>query len=125
SACRFMDNFEEELPSHFDYIYGAGLRTTSISWGYALERPDARGGSENITLNLLVYKTYSELLLQFLGKFSERVHEIHVLMDKNPDNKEEITNNINNLRRLVSSILLSYESMYGAINEESEEEQEG
>jgi hypothetical protein len=117
-----MDNFEEELPSHFDYIYGAGLRTTSISWGYALERPDARGGSENITLNLLVYKTYSELLLQFLGKFSEQVHEIHVMMDKNPENKEEINIKINNLRRLVSSILLSYESMYGPAGESEEDE---
>ncbi|MHA2330709.1 MAG: hypothetical protein ACXAEU_01675, partial [Candidatus Hodarchaeales archaeon] len=123
SACRFMENFEEELPAHFDYIYGTGLRTTSVSWGYALERPDARGGSENITLNLLVYKTYSELLLQFLGKFSEIVHEIHVIMNKSPEEKEEITKRIIELRRLVTSILLSYENMYGAIGEESEEEQ--
>ncbi|MHA2332892.1 MAG: DUF2341 domain-containing protein [Candidatus Hodarchaeales archaeon] len=121
SACRFIDNFEEELPSHFDYIYGTGLRTTSVSWGYALERPDARGGAENITLNLLVYKTYSELLLQFLGRFSEIVHDIHVIMDKSPEKKEEITKRIVDLRRLVSSILLSYESMYGPV-EESEEE---
>jgi hypothetical protein len=127
SACRFMDNFEEELPSHFDYIYGTGLRTTSVSWGYALERPDARGGSENITLNLLVHKTYSELLLQFLGKFSEIVHEIHVIMDKDPEKKEEITKRIVELRRLVSSIILSYESMYGPVEDldEEQEEQEG
>jgi hypothetical protein len=127
SACRFMDNYEEELPSHFDYIYGSGLRTTSVSWGYALERPSARGGAENITLNILVHKIYSELILQFIGKFADQVHEIHVIMDKSPEKKEEITKRIVDLRKLVSSILLSYESMYGPVEDldEEQEEQEG
>jgi hypothetical protein len=121
SAGRFMEDFNDEEPYNFDFRYGPGLSTRSVSWSYALERPDARGGAENITLNILVHKIYSELVVQFINRFSEIVHDIHIIMDKNPEKKDDVINKISDLRRFVTSIILSYESMYGPVEEEEEE----
>jgi hypothetical protein len=77
SACRFAENFEEELPSNFDFNLGRGYKVTSVAFGFALDRPKARGGSENITLNILAQKAYSKLIIQFTEKFEDQVHDIH------------------------------------------------
>jgi hypothetical protein len=124
SACRFMDNFDEELPSNFDFSLGSGIRTTSIAFGFALERPEARGGSENITLNILVHKLYASLISQFVDQFTDLVHEIHVLMNKTPEQKETIADKVLQLRKLVSAIIISYEEMYGPVEELEEENKE-
>ncbi|MFX0063804.1 MAG: DUF2341 domain-containing protein [Candidatus Hermodarchaeota archaeon] len=123
SACRFVDNFDEELPSNFDFSLGPGIRTTSIAFGFALERPEARGGSENITLNILVHKLYASLISQFLDQFTDLVHEIHVLMNKTPEQKQTIADKVVELRKLVSAIILAYEEMYGPVEELEEETQ--
>ncbi|MHA2334669.1 MAG: hypothetical protein ACXAEU_21760 [Candidatus Hodarchaeales archaeon] len=121
SACRFVNNYDEEISSNFEFIYGSELRTNAIAWAFALERPEARGGSENLTLKILVYKYYSKLVLHFEDYLAEIVHEIHVLMNKSPDKKEEVENKIKELRLLVSSIILSYEKMYGSVEDMEEE----
>ncbi|MFW9996311.1 MAG: hypothetical protein ACFFD4_29990 [Candidatus Odinarchaeota archaeon] len=125
SACRFVDNFDEELPSNFDFSLGAGMRLTSVSWGYALDRPEARGGSENITLNILVQKLYGDMVIQFREQFEEIIHQIHIKMNQTPDAKQSITERVIALRRLVTKILIAYENMYGPIEEEGKEEEDG
>jgi putative component of toxin-antitoxin plasmid stabilization module len=124
SATRFAKNFDEELPSTFDFYIDSEHRSTSVSYGYALERPNARGGAENITLNVLVYRAYSELIIQFREQFDYLVHEIHVSMDKNPSDRKTIGDLVFKLRKLIASILLAYENLYGPIGEELEEELE-
>ncbi|MFX1537279.1 MAG: hypothetical protein ACFFDI_23985, partial [Promethearchaeota archaeon] len=111
-------------PSNFDFSLGPGIRTTSIAFGFALERPEARGGSENITLNVLIHRLYTPLITQFVDQFGDLVHEIHVLMDKSPEQKETIQYKVVQLRRLVSAIILVYEEMYGPVEELEEENQE-
>ncbi|MHA2297838.1 MAG: hypothetical protein ACXADA_17545 [Candidatus Hodarchaeales archaeon] len=71
----------------------------------------------------MVHKLYSNLVSQFVDQFIEQVHEIHVIMDETPSNKQTISKKIVDLRKLVTSIMISYEKLYGPIEEKSEEEE--
>ncbi|MFW9992573.1 MAG: DUF2341 domain-containing protein [Candidatus Odinarchaeota archaeon] len=122
SAIRFADDFSVEIPSTFDFFLDSGVRITSVAFGYALDRPDERGGSENVTLNILVHKLYGSLVFQFVDQLIDQVHEIHIKMDKQPSEKKSIANEVIELRKLVTSILLSYEKLYGVVEEGDEEE---
>lgn len=126
SACRFADkgNYVDELPSSFDFIIGEGLRTTSVSFGFALERPQARGGAENLTINILVHKKHSNLITQFIDQLMLIAHEAHILMDKEPEKKDIINKKVISLRHMVSNIVMSYEKQYGHPYEEGYEEVE-
>jgi hypothetical protein len=113
SVCQFMDNFKREKFAIFDFTLEPTLSINSISFAFALERPNARGGSENITLNILVQPNVFPLVSQFVDHFSQKVHEIHVLMDKSPPRRDKILEMIVNLRMQISYIILSYERLYG------------
>lgn len=79
-----------------------------MSFGYALERPEARGGKENITLNILVHQHLFPLVNQFL----DEVQEIHLLMSTQGSEKEKIREKVVWLRNYVSLIILAYERIY-------------
>ncbi|MFW9995303.1 MAG: hypothetical protein ACFFD4_24920 [Candidatus Odinarchaeota archaeon] len=117
SSGRFVNNYEDEILFNFEFSFESGIVTTSITWSFALERPEARGRSENITLNLLVHEEYFSFIFQFIDRFKNAVHDIHVLMDKSPSEKEKLISKIRELRRFVTSIILSYENMYGSIED--------
>ncbi|MFX1254436.1 MAG: hypothetical protein ACFFCZ_22680 [Promethearchaeota archaeon] len=121
SSGRFTENFEEEVLSFFDFTIGAEVRTTSLTFSFALERPEARAGSENIALNILVYKPYTDLIMHFVKSFSGLVHDIHMLMDKKPNQKDLIEERLLLLRRVVSAIIMAYEDIYGSIEASQEE----
>jgi hypothetical protein len=120
SVSRFVDNFIEEKPSNFEFDLAPGVSTSTLTFGFSLNRPDKRGGAENITLNILVDKTYESLVSQFIDKFNDKVHEIHVLMDEKPSEKEKVAENVAekvvNLRKEITSIILAYESIYGLVD---------
>ncbi|MFX0066513.1 MAG: hypothetical protein ACFFC7_30520 [Candidatus Hermodarchaeota archaeon] len=122
SSGRFARNFEEEVFSFFDFFVGTDTNTVSLTFSFALERPEARGGAENITLNIVVHKPYNDLVSQFIKQLIDPVHEIHILMDKSPSEKDVITNRIVELRRLITSIILAYEDMYGSVKASEDEE---
>ncbi|MFX0208288.1 MAG: hypothetical protein ACFFDT_20055, partial [Candidatus Hodarchaeota archaeon] len=113
STTQFVDNFEDVLISTFDFILGRGARTNSMSFGFALDRPQARGGAENITLNLLIQPNMFELIEQFKDQLLPKVQEIHQLMNRSPHEKEKVMEEITRLRKHVSYIVLSYEQLYG------------
>ncbi|MFW9992574.1 MAG: LamG-like jellyroll fold domain-containing protein [Candidatus Odinarchaeota archaeon] len=117
SAVRFAENFDEELHSTFDFYLVSGIRLTCLSFLYALDRPKARGGAENISLNILVSSSYGEIVIQFMKILSKLVHDIHIMMDKHPSERKAIAKKVIELRKLVTSILLSYERMYGTVEE--------
>lgn len=122
SVCQFMDNFEHEKFAIFDFTLAPGLSINSISFAFALERPNARGGSENITLNILVQPNVFPLVSQFVDHFSQKVHEIHVFMDKSPSRRDKILEMIADLRMQISYVVLSYERLYGTTELLSEED---
>jgi hypothetical protein len=113
SGTGFADDFISEISSSYDFVIAQGLRTSVMSFGYALERPQARGGKENITLNILIHQDVFDLVNQFLDKIQVKVHQIHLLMDKSPSEKEQIHAAVSGVREYVSQIILSYQTLYG------------
>jgi hypothetical protein len=113
SGTGFSDNFTVEIPSSYDFVLTHGLRTSIMSFGFALERPQARGGQENLTLNIITHQDVFPLIQSFQKAIHKRVHTLHVLMDKSPSEKEKIHNSAFELRKFVSAIILSYENIYG------------
>ncbi|UCG00869.1 MAG: DUF2341 domain-containing protein [Candidatus Heimdallarchaeota archaeon] len=113
SGTGFSDDFVSEIPSSYDFVLAQGLRTSVMSFGYSLERPEARGGQENLTCNILVHKDLFPLVNQFQDEIQREVHALHLLMDKDPSNKNEIRRRVSELRKYVSAIIISYEDIYG------------
>ncbi|MFX0123637.1 MAG: hypothetical protein ACFFAE_08340, partial [Candidatus Hodarchaeota archaeon] len=113
SGTGFSDDFNVEIPSSYDFVVSHGLRTSIMSFGYALERPQARGGQENLTLNIIIHQDIFPLVQSFQKVIQHKIHELHVHMDKKPDDKDAIRKQVYELRKYVSSIILSYETIYG------------
>jgi hypothetical protein len=115
SGTGFSDDFTVEIPSNYDFMLSHGVRTSVMSFGFALERPEARGGKENLTLNILIHQEVFPLVQSFQNEIKRKVHAIHVRMDKNPSEKDTIRKEVFELRKYVSSIVLSYANIYGTI----------
>ncbi|MFW9777439.1 MAG: DUF2341 domain-containing protein [Candidatus Heimdallarchaeota archaeon] len=113
SGTGFVDEFDEEVSSSYDFMLSRGLRTKVMSFGYSLERPEARGGQENLTANILIHRELFPLVNQFLDEIQGKVREIHVLMNEKADEKERIRKKLFALRIFVTRIILSYEQIYG------------
>ncbi|MFX0170679.1 MAG: DUF2341 domain-containing protein [Candidatus Hodarchaeota archaeon] len=113
NACGFCDDFTSEIQTSYDFILSEGLRISVLSFSFALERPDARGGQENITINILIHKDMFPLIDSFKEEIQKYVHEIHVLMNQKDVDKQLIQQKVTDLRKSTSSIILSYEEIYG------------
>ena len=122
SGTGFGQNFTEEIPSNFDFVLGESLRTGVMSFGFAVEKPEARGGQENLTLNILIQKDVSPLLNQFQDEIQDKVHSTHMFMNEHPSEKEKIRKRVFMIRKFVCAIVLSYQNIYGTIELLSEEE---
>ncbi|MFX0182325.1 MAG: hypothetical protein ACFE95_04500, partial [Candidatus Hodarchaeota archaeon] len=115
SGTGFSDNFTVEIPSNYDFVLSHEARTSVMSFGFALERPDARGGQENLTLNILIHSDLFPLIQSFQKEIQRRVHKLHVLMDKDPSAKDNIRKSVFKLRKFVSAIALSHYQIYGTM----------
>jgi hypothetical protein len=113
SGTGFCDNFTNEILSSYDFVLAQGIRTNVMSFGYALKRPSARGGQENLTCNILVHQGVFPVVDSFKEELKEKVHTIHMLMNEENSDKDNIQSEILVLRKYVSSIVLSYELIYG------------
>jgi hypothetical protein len=113
SSTGFSSNFNTETTSSYDYVLDMDLLVAVISFGFALEKPEARGGKENITFNLLIYQDLFNLVNQFLDEVKAEVHKLHILMTHKETKKENLLNEISLIRNFVSRIILSYERLYG------------
>jgi hypothetical protein len=113
SSCGFADDFSVEIPSSYDFVLTQGIRISSLSYGYALDRPEARGAQENITLNILVHQDLFPLVESFKDEVKQVVHDIHIHMNEKEEEAKEINSKIVNLRKYISTIILAYEQIYG------------
>jgi hypothetical protein len=113
SGTGFSTNFDVEISSTFDFLLTQGLLIKVMSFGYALEKPEARGGQENLTFNILIQPELFPLVNQFLVEIQDKVHTIHMLMDKSPSEKEKVRTSALDIRKYVSAIILSYQRIYG------------
>jgi hypothetical protein len=124
STTRFVDNFETERQTIFEYPISATLELCSLTFGFSLNRPTLRGGAENLTLNILIYQPFEKIISQFLEKISPLVHEIHLIMDKTPEEKDIIDAKVQSLRKQISAIILAYKNLYGEKLPEEHEDQD-
>jgi hypothetical protein len=122
SGTGFCDDFESEIPSSYDFVLTHDLRISVISFGFALERPQARGGRENLTVNLLIHRDIFPLVQAFQKQIQRLVHSLHLHMDKKPEEKVVIRNKVIQLRKFISQIIVSYKQLYGTIELIDEEE---
>jgi hypothetical protein len=113
SSCGFVKDFTKEKMATFDFEISSKTEFGILSCAFSLNRPEARGGIENITLNILIYSGLFSLVNQFSEEILTKIHQIHILMDKYPTKKDEIIKRVQLLRQLISGIILSYEKIYG------------
>jgi len=121
SGTGFCDNFDVEITSSYDFVLDQGVRTKVMSFGFALERSEARGGQENLTANILIHHELFPLVNQFLYDIQHKVHSIHKFMNNKSSEKETIRRKVFNLRKYISNIILAYEKIYGDAELFSEE----
>ncbi len=117
SAVRFVEDVSTERNTLFEFNVTPSLVINSLTYGYSLDRPEARGGAENISLNILLHKPYDVLISQFIDSFTDIVHDIHKLMDEHSSEREKIALKIIKLRELLTAIVLAYEKIYGSVEE--------
>jgi hypothetical protein len=109
----FNQDFERKISSNFDFLLSKDLLITSLSFGFALQRSDARGGQENLILNILIYPDVFPFINQFLDEIREKVNIVHKLMDNDSSKKKLILSKIIDIRKYISQITLAYEKTYG------------
>ncbi|GAF68140.1 unnamed protein product, partial [marine sediment metagenome] len=124
SGTGFCNNFESEIPSSYDFVLDQEARASVLSFGFALERPEARGGQENLTLNILIHQDLFPLVHSFQKELQRKTHEIHLKMADETTEKDYIRQSVNDLRKLVSYIVLSYKHIYGTTDLLEEDSQE-
>ncbi|MHA1966659.1 MAG: hypothetical protein ACW964_02540 [Candidatus Hodarchaeales archaeon] len=117
STAGFVTNFDSESFAFFDSLWTRKTLTeeehidiTIFSFNFTLENPQARGGMEHFTLNILLKKQFSTLIVHFLEDIQEQIHSIHLLMQSKEKTKTIET--ISELRKFISSVILTYERIY-------------
>ncbi|UCE12855.1 MAG: hypothetical protein JSV04_11765, partial [Candidatus Heimdallarchaeota archaeon] len=112
NSCGFATDFSSKTFSSFDYSLESLITVNSMSYGYSIENPEARGGAEHFTVNILVVPEIFPLINQFKEELQESVHEIHMIMTSEPENKDAILSSVIDLRKRVSYLVLSYKDIY-------------
>ncbi|MHA2101017.1 MAG: hypothetical protein ACW99A_20270, partial [Candidatus Kariarchaeaceae archaeon] len=123
STGRFVENFVEEEQSSFTFSIDPVTQIKVISFSFSLNRPDARGGAENLMLNIMLPKEVFPLISQFSPQLKILATKIHRKLDTDPEGKEKdlITKMLFEVRELVAKIALSHLDLYGTIELETKE----
>jgi hypothetical protein len=115
STCKFSRNYENLSHAIFSYSHENSHKTInlkSISYTFVIVRPEARGGVENLSLSVLAYENVARLINQFPELLDERVKRIQNLIDKDTDDQLIILNEMDEFRKMISRIVLSYKKVY-------------
>ncbi len=113
SNCEFATDFEDVNQAIFNFTEAKHTLIKVLSYSFALNRPHARAGQENITLSILMLPTVFPIFNQFIDVLSDRIKKIHKLLDKHPDEKFKIIHELIDMRELISRVILSYSKIYG------------
>ncbi|MFQ6123334.1 MAG: DUF2341 domain-containing protein [Candidatus Heimdallarchaeota archaeon] len=111
SAGGFVEETTEEKVTIFDLRLGEA-RMMCVSYAFAIDNPEARGGKENMTINLLVDPVYSELTNIFSPEILPSVRQIRSLIETKVP-RENISAQMDGLRSLVTRIIAAYQELYG------------
>lgn len=112
SNCEFVPGLKDMNQATFNFTHSDKPLVKVLAYSFALDRPQHRGGQENITLSILIYPTYFSIVNQFIDNIVGQIKTIHKLLDSNPEDKRAPLLNMTNIRELISKIILSYLMLY-------------
>lgn len=110
-----VTGFVEEIMEVKIAIFDINLERTRmkcITYGFAIDVLEARGGRDNMTLNLIINPLYEELIYNFSSELIPMVQWIRSLIE-NKSPRENVATQIEGIRNLVSRIITAYQEIYG------------
>ncbi|OLS26804.1 MAG: hypothetical protein HeimC3_06960 [Candidatus Heimdallarchaeota archaeon LC_3] len=123
STGRFVENFTDEEQSSFTFSIDPLNQIKVLSYSFSLNRPEARGGAENLMLNIMLPKEVFPLISQFANQIRSLAFKIHRILDADPEGKEKdkVMSLLIEIRNLISSVALSHLDLYDTIELETKE----
>ncbi|MHA2274436.1 MAG: hypothetical protein ACXAC2_01615 [Candidatus Kariarchaeaceae archaeon] len=121
STGRFVEKFDIEEQNTFTFRIDEDTRITSLSYSFSLDRPNARGGAENLNANILIFKEVFPLISQFTTHIRPIIRRIHQTLESDPNSKDTVLKDLFEIRKLITQIALSHIDLYGTIEIESNE----
>jgi len=113
SNCEFTVDPNRINQAIFNFTTAQNTLIKVLSYSFALKRPSARGGTENIVLSILILPDVFPIVNQFSDMFFDRIKRIHKLLDQKPEEKKQIFFKIIELQEYISQIILSYMKISG------------
>ena len=111
SATGFVEEKTEVKVAIFDISLDS-TRMKCISYAFAIDVLEARGGKDNMTINFLINPSYVEIINNFSSELLPMVRWICSLIE-NKSPRENVATQIEGLRNLVSRIITAYQEIYG------------
>jgi hypothetical protein len=123
STGRFVKNFIDEEQSSFTFSFDPDTQIKIFSYSFSINRPEARGGSENLILKIMLSTEVFPLISQFGNQIKNIVFRIHRTLDADVEgnDKEKVGEMLNEIRELIASIALSHLDLYETIEIETTE----
>ena len=112
SNCEFVPGLKDMNQAIYNFTHSDKSLIKVLAYSFALDRPQHRGGQENITLSILIYPTYFSIVNQFIDNIVDQIKIIHKLLDSKPEDKRAPLLNMINIRELITKIILSYLMLY-------------
>jgi len=111
NATGFVEETSEEKIAIFD-IKLENIPMKCLSWAFAIDVLEARGGRDNMTLNLLVNPKYGDLVINLSSEIIPTIRWIRSLIE-NKTPRENIATQMSGIRNLCSRIITAYQEIYG------------
>ncbi|MFX0151905.1 MAG: DUF2341 domain-containing protein [Candidatus Hodarchaeota archaeon] len=113
SNCEFVVDPNRINQATFSFTTAQNTLIKVLSYSFALKRPSARGGVENVVLSVLILPDVFPIVNLFSDMFFDRIRYIHKLLDQKPEEEKQIFFKILELQEYISQIILSYYKIYG------------
>ncbi|MFX1508067.1 MAG: hypothetical protein ACFFDC_18435, partial [Promethearchaeota archaeon] len=112
SNCEFVSDLKDINQAIYNFSHTEKTLIKVLAHSFALDRPQHRGGQENITLSILIYPMYFPIINQFNDNVIGQIEAIREILDSNPEDKRRVMLKIIELREFISKVILSYLSIY-------------
>ena len=113
--CELVDSFDEVRESVFNFTYpysSQKISLKSLSYSFSLYRPGSRNDAEHMTLSILIFPVFFPVITLFTDTYSDQLKKIQKLLDKHPNDETRILYELEELRKLISKIILAYSDVY-------------
>ena len=86
-----------------------------ISYLFSIDKPSARGGLENIAVNIILELETYQIIKFFLQLIEDEIHKVHIALNelKDDTDKQKVMKEVLEIRKLVTKIVLTYNNMFG------------